>query len=310
MMYVGEAPWHRLGKKLDNPATAEEAIVAAGLDYEVGLCDLLTPAGQQVRHRKGVVRCDTGAVLGVVGKGYVPIQNRESFGFLDSLVTEGEVRYHTAGSLGQGERIWLLAKLPNEIRVKQSDDVTDPYLLLSNSHDGSSSLRVFFTPIRVVCQNTLNAAEGRGSGQGISIVHKGDLQAKVEEARQVLGLAHRYFTDFAEKAETLAHQYPSASELEAYFHRLYPDPLESESSRAANIRQELTRLFEEGLGQQIPEIRHSMWAAFHAVTEYVDHHRPTRSGSAEDRWQRRLQSAWFGTGALLKRHALAEALAI
>ncbi len=103
------------------------------------------------------------------------------------------------------------ARQHNRIRVKHSDDVTDPYLLLSNSHDGTASLPVFFTPIRVVCQNSLNAAEGCGSGQGISIAHERDLKAKVEEARQVLGLVHRHYADFEEKSEALAHKYPSAS---------------------------------------------------------------------------------------------------
>lgn len=151
MMFYGETPWHGLGTRLDNPATAAEAIVAAALDFSVDLEAITTTDGVPVPQRKAVMRADSGDVLGVVGNSYIPIQNAEAFAFLDSVVAEGEVRYHTAGALGKGERIWMLAKLPGHIRIKNSDDVTDKYLLLSNSHDGSAALRVFFTPIRVVC---------------------------------------------------------------------------------------------------------------------------------------------------------------
>jgi phage/plasmid-like protein (TIGR03299 family) len=308
MMYAGQVPWHRLGTKLENPATAEEAIVAAGLGYDVTLADLQTTENIYVPFRKAVIRTDNSAVLGVVGKGYQPIQNKECFGFLDSVVADGGLRYHTAGALGKGERIWLLAKLPDQIRIKESEDVTDKYLLLSNSHDGTSSLRVFFTPIRVVCQNTLNLADRRGTGQGISIMHKGDLATKVEEAREVLGLARRFFDDFEVKADILAHTYPTSAQVELYFKNLFPDPEQADPSRAQSTREELTRLFEEGMGQQIPEIRHTMWAALNAVTEYVDHHRSTRGRTDGDRAGRRLASAWFGTGAKMKHRGLSLAV--
>ncbi len=183
MMYAGEVPWHGLGTQLNEPATAELAIEAAGLDYRVELRSLTANDGIPVPKRKAVVRTDSNDVLGVVGTSYQPIQNHQCFGFLDSVVADGRMRYHTAGALGKGEKIWMLAKLPGEIRIKDSVDVTEQYLLLSNSHDGSSSLRVFFTPIRVVCANTLGAAERRGKGQGISVIHKGNLASKVEEER-------------------------------------------------------------------------------------------------------------------------------
>jgi phage/plasmid-like protein (TIGR03299 family) len=124
MMYAGAAPWHRLGKRLDAPATAAEAITAAGLDYTVELQSLKTEADLRVPRRKAVVRTDTKTVLGVVSRGYSPIQNKTCFDFLDSVVAEGGLRYHTAGALGKGERIWMLGKLPSHIRVKNSDDIT------------------------------------------------------------------------------------------------------------------------------------------------------------------------------------------
>ena len=300
MAYFGETPWHGLGERLDGPATSKEAIAAAGLDYEVELQPLQTTCGQQVEIRKAVVRTDSKKVLGVVGNKYSPIQNHQCFGFLDSVVADGQVTYHTAGALGSGERIWMLAKLPNTIRVKGTDDITEQFLLLSNSHNGSSSLRVFFTPIRVVCANTLGAAERRGRKQGVSIYHRGDLAAKVGEAQEILGLASRFYDDLETKINHLAGVQLSKSQLAAYFQSIYPDPTESSSRRAKNVRRELTRLFEEGKGQDIPGIRHSAWAAFNAVAEYVDHHRSTRGNSELEVRGNRLKSAWFGSGSRIK----------
>lgn len=311
MMYVGEVPWHRLGTKLDQPATAREAIEAAGLNYLVELKPLRTADGHDVPMRKATVRADTNEVLGVVGNGYVPVQNFQAFGFLDAVVADGGLRYHTCGALGRGERVWLLAKLPGHIRVKDSADIVDKFLLLSNSHDGSAALRVYFTPVRVVCQNTLALAERRSRGQGVSILHKGDLEAKIREAQQVLGFAARFYDDAAEQINRLASHYPTAAQVSAYFRELYPDPEEGkDNTRAANVRQELERLFVEGIGHDEPAIKSSTWAAFNAVTEFVDHVRPGRGANDADRASRRLDSIWFGSGARLKQQAWNLALAM
>lgn len=252
--------------------------------------------------RKAVVRSDTGDVLGVVGNTYIPIQNVECFSFLDAVVAEGGIRYHTAGALGKGERIWLLAKLPGQLRVKGSDDLTDKFLLLSNSHNGTSALRVFFTPIRVVCANTLAIAHRRGASQGVSILHKGELAAKVQNAQRALGLAVRFFDDLESKINRLAGHHPTATQLASFFSTIYPDR-ESGGGRSAKARETLMQLFERGQGQDMREIRHSSWAALNAVTEFVDHHRPTRGHDELARATRRLESQWFGSGAALKARA-------
>jgi phage/plasmid-like protein (TIGR03299 family) len=304
MMYVGETPWHRLGQRLDNPATAEEAITAAGLDYEVLLTPLATVDGLDVPQRKAVIRYDNQTILGVVGNSYVPIQNRQAFGFLDAIVGEGKLLYHTAGALGKGERIWMLAKLPDQIRVKNTDDLVDKFLLLSNSHDGSAALRVLFTPVRVVCQNTLSVALRQGIGQGVSIWHEGDLTAKLRQAQQVLGFAHRFYDDAQAKIDQLASHYPNQEQLKQFFENLYPDPEEGkDNTRAKNVREELHRLFEEGIGHDQPAIKGTTWMALNAVTEYVDHHRSTRGKDDIGRMSRRLNSIWFGSGAHLKAEA-------
>ena len=302
--YYGESPWHGLGQKLDAPATAQEAVTAAGLDYEVQLTPVATYDGLTVDGRRAVVRYDKQEVLGIVSDRYVPVQNKQAFGFLDAVVAEGGLRYHTAGALGRGEKIFLLAKLPESIRVKNSDDVVDKYLLLANSHDGSSALRVFFTPVRVVCQNTLAMAERRGHGQGVSIMHKGNLETKIREAQRVLGLAQRFYDDAADKIDSLASHYPSQEQLKLFFAALYPDPEEGKNNaRAKNIREELHRLFEQGIGHDDPTIKGTSWTALNSVTEYVDRHRSTRGKDDTNRASRRLDSIWFGSGANLKAKA-------
>lgn len=303
MAYFGVTPWHGLGTKLDEPATAAEAIEAAGLNYTVALHDVQTAGGISVPQRKAVIRTDSNEVLGVVGNSYQPVQNHQCFGFLDAVVADEQLRYHTAGALGKGERVWMLAQLPGQVRVRNSDDVTEKFLLLSNSHDGSSALRVYFTPIRVVCANTLGMAERRSRGQGVSIIHKGDLAAKVGEAQEILGFAKRFYDDLEDRINHLARHYPSQRQLSLYFESLYPDREDGKNRRAKNVRDELQRLFEDGVGQDIPQIRHSTWAAFNAVTEFVDHHRSTRGRTPEERARRRLDSAWFGSGSRLKAEA-------
>jgi phage/plasmid-like protein (TIGR03299 family) len=303
MMYTGETPWHKLGTRLTEPPTAQEAMIASGLDYAVELRNLQTIHGTTVLQRKATIRADTGQVLGVVGNNYQPIQNSQAFSFLDALVAKGQVRYHTAGALGHGERIWLLAKLPKDIRVNQTDDLINKFLLLSNTHDGTTALRVLFTPIRVVCQNTLNLAERQGTGQGIAIQHKGDLATKIREAQRVLGLTHRFYEVAEAKINHLASHQPTVQQVYTYFEQVYPDPSDADNARVKRVRDNLVSLFESGVGQGMSGIRGTTWAAYNAVTEWVDHHRPTRSSHPDERASRRLNSAWFGEGARIKGRA-------
>ena len=194
MMYVGDAPWHKLGVKLPKLATSAEAIEAAGLDYEVHKKQLFCkPNGRhlvEVPRSFCTVRRDTEAVLGIVGDRYTVLQNEDAFTFFDSLVGTGEAIFETAGALGQGESIWLLAKLPGYIRVGRNDEVKK-YLLLTNSHDGKSMVRAKLTPVRVVCNNTLSAAL-EGAEQEVRIRHTPSAVDRLEEAHKILGLTNAF----------------------------------------------------------------------------------------------------------------------
>jgi phage/plasmid-like protein (TIGR03299 family) len=190
VMVVGEPAWHRLGTILSKPATAKEAIQSAHLGWEVIKQPLF--AGEAEHHRIAghfaIVRDDDwsrkkATVLGIVGESYTPVQNREAFAFFDPIVGDEAAVYHTAGALGDGQRVWILAKLPEDIRVI-GDDITQKYLLLSNSHDGNSAVQIKFTPIRVVCQNTLTMALSQRPT--LRIPHTRDVHERLRIAANML----------------------------------------------------------------------------------------------------------------------------
>ena len=171
MFYVREKPWHGLGTCVEEAPTSADALRLAGLDWEVKQRNIQVCGGAKIENFKANVRSSDGAVLGVVSDRYQIVQNAEAFSFTDELIG-GDVRYETAGSLQNGKKIWLLARMPAQKIV--GDDV-EPYLCFSNTHDGSGSIRVCMTPIRVVCNNTLNLALNSAvrswSTKHLSLIH-------------------------------------------------------------------------------------------------------------------------------------------
>jgi phage/plasmid-like protein (TIGR03299 family) len=298
MFYVGDPPWHQLGQRLDNPATSEEAIRAAVLDYTVSKkplkAVLRTKKYTDISDHFATVRTDTGDVLGVVGGRYSPIQNRDAFTFFDSLVGAGEAIYHSAGALGRGERIWILAKLPGYIKV-HGEDIVEKFLLLTNSHDGSCLVRTKLTPIRVVCQNTLTAALS-GLAEEVRIRHTPNAVSKLEQAHKLLGLTNVLYDQLEQILGTMANQKMSSVELLAYVSRVIPSPVdEIPNTRTSHVRDRILELHESGRGAEMS--RGSLWSAYNAVTEYTDH--VLCSNDPE----RRMKSIWFGGGEKLKQRA-------
>jgi phage/plasmid-like protein (TIGR03299 family) len=186
-----EKAWHNLGQVIQDYPTSAEAIKHAGLDYEVEKRKLFTSSLQDMRIEVpnffSTVRTDNDTVLGVVGKDYQIVQNRDAFSFFDSIVGGDGMLYETAGALGNGERIFITAKLPDYIRVG-NDDLIEKYLFLTTSHDGSGSITAAFTPIRIVCANTLNAAL-RNQTNTVRIRHTSNAKQRLEQAHKVLGIS-------------------------------------------------------------------------------------------------------------------------
>lgn len=201
---VKEKAWHGLGQIVEQYPTSAEAIRYAGLDYEVAKSPLFTKGSGIIESLNGIemggselevpnyfanIRTDNNAVFGVVGRDYQIVQNREAFSFFDAIVGGGDgILYETAGALGQGERIFITAKLPDYIRVGKGDDVTEKYIFLTTSHDGSGSITAAFTPIRIVCQNTLNASL-RSMSNVVRIRHTSGAKQRLDDAHKVMGLA-------------------------------------------------------------------------------------------------------------------------
>ena len=188
-----EKAWHNLGQVIQDYPTSAEAIKHAGLDYEVEKRKLFTSSLQDMRIEVpnffSTVRTDNDTVLGVVGKDYQIVQNRDAFSFFDSIVGGDGMLYETAGALGHGERIFITAKLPDYIRVG-NDDLIEKYLFLTTSHDGSGSITAAFTPIRIVCANTLNAAL-RDQTNTVRIRHTSNAKQRLEQAHKVMGISDR-----------------------------------------------------------------------------------------------------------------------
>lgn len=207
---VKQSAWHGLGQIVEDYPTSAEAMRYAGLDFEVIKTPLFTESRSMtignggeivegcsipVPNHYATMRSDTNSVLGVVGKDYEVVQNAEAFAFFDSIVGGGNgILYETAGALGKGERIFITAKLPDYIRVGSGDDVIEKYLFLTTSHDGSGSIVAAFTPVRIVCRNTLHAAM-RNMANVVRIRHTNGAKERLVEAHRVMGLVDTRSTE-------------------------------------------------------------------------------------------------------------------
>jgi phage/plasmid-like protein (TIGR03299 family) len=306
---AGEAPWHRLGINVTAAQTSADAIRLAALDWTVRKEPVFYQSAVgpvAVPNQYAVVRSDTGAALGTVGSWYEPFQNQSAFDFMDALVDDRLAMYETAGALKSGRRVWMMARIPAEL-CAAGNDVIHPYVLLTNSHDGSGSLRMIPTSVRVVCQNTLNLALGRaGSADGVTITHTESLSRRVADARQKLGIVIDRVEQFGEQVKTLARKSLTKDQLAAYFAGLV-------EARAEKPQKKLLEAFAENFENPrnaLPEIRGSVWAAFNAVSEYADHQMTVFGQESGTRLDNRLNSVWFGAAHAFKQRAFAAAVAL
>ncbi len=304
-MFVQKPAWHGLGEQLNNPPTAEEAIKASGLDWGVKLVDLLTADDKQTVTHKAVRRESDNSVLGVVGPDFEPLQNRDAFGWFDPFITSKGATFESAGSLREGRRVWVLAKLNRDPMLILPGDEVEKYLLLAHGHDGSLSVHAGFTPIRVVCSNTLRMAAEQGDSKLLRIKHTKNVRESLQEVQSIVDLADVRFEATAEQFRALAKRRIDQKTLRKYVDVVWRIPKkvgmaeqeETVEPVAERIHTKVAELFYAGRGTEIPGVRGSWWAALNAVSEYVQHER----GSDH---VRRLDSTWFGQGAALNQRAL------
>lgn len=240
MFYVRQAPWHGLGVRVESALSSDEALRLSGLDWQVVQQPIMTTGNVPVLGYKANLRDVDNQVLGVVTDRYRVVQNEEAFAFTDGLLGEG-VKYETAGSLQNGRKIWLLAKLPDKYIIE--GDQIDPYLVFSSSHDGSGSIKVAMTPVRVVCQNTLNLA--LSSAKRVwSTIHVGDLAGKMDEAYNTLLLAEKYMGQLGMEFSRLSKTKLSDQKVLDYIDLLLPmddQPTDTHRKNMTRLREDMKR---------------------------------------------------------------------
>lgn len=269
MFSVREKPWHGLGTIIEEAVNSEQALRLAGLDWEVRQEPVMYNS-QDTGHKLNI-RSSDDTVLGVVGGRYKPVQNKDAFAFTDELIG-GEVRYETAGSLSNGKRVWMLAKMPD---TKILDDTIEPFLCLTNGHDGFSSLKVCMTPVRVVCQNTLNMAL-KNAKRTWNVRHSGNIESKLAEAQHTLGLAQTYMDEFAIEAKELYDIKIAPSDFTCMVEELFPiteNMTKRKEESQCLLQNQLKRAWNmDDLGN----IRNTGWGFMNAISDMATHRPPSR----------------------------------
>ena len=273
MFCVREMPWHGLGTRVMEAPNSKEALRLAGLDWKVIQEPLITGAGDMVEGYKANVRDTDNQVLGVVGDRYRIVQNEEAFAFTDELLGYG-VRYETAGSLQNGRKVWMLAHLPHEYII--AGEHISPYLLFSNSHDGSGAIKIAITPIRVVCNNTLNLALSTAK-RSWSAIHTEGIRDKMNEAKHTLGLAGKYMEELGKEFEILRGKKLSDRQVNEYIEILLPIEESGSSQQIRNMKrlQEdmKMRYFD---APDLKDVGNNAYRFINAVSDFATHAEPLR----------------------------------
>ena len=302
MMFVGETPWHGLGNQVDEGINVSDAIVSAGLDWEVGLKDLVTVDGEPVNHRATYRKSDN-SILGVVGPRYTPLQNKDAFDWFQPFLDANECSIHTAGSLHSGQKVWVLAQLNRDNSEIVRGDEVCKFILLSNSHDGSTAIRVGYTPIRVVCVNTLAFAHSHTNSKLIRIRHTRSSQKNLEQVRDIMDNINAEFEATAEQYRFLASRNFNQKDVEKYVKvvlGIEKTADEDIKTRTRNIMDDiLTRI--NGPKQSAANVAGTYWAAYNGFSEYIN----WSKGRTTDN---RLDSLWFGQNANDNTFALKTAM--
>ena len=273
MFYTREKPWHGLGIRVAEAPSSEEALRLAGLDWQVKQAPIYTDTGEAIPDYKANIRDRDRRVLGVVTDRYKIIQNQEAFAFTDALLGKG-VRYETAGSLQGGRRVWLLARLPKEYII--SGEQVSPYLVFSNTHDGSGAVKVALTPVRVVCCNTLNLALDTAK-RSWSMIHTGNIRDKLQEAEDTLFMAEAYMMQLGKEFGNLQRQKITDRQVAEYIEMLLP--LEKDATAIQN--KNITKLREDMAHRyyDAPDLQGTGKNAYrflNAVSDFATHAKPLR----------------------------------
>jgi len=311
--FAFKPPWWDLGYKVsDHLMNSEEMMKAAQIDWSVEQHPIyihrpvenadgsITVVNQQIPGLANV-RADNHFHLGNVSEKYKVVQNKEAFDFVDQLHMDGIIKYESAGSLKGGKFVWVLAKMPQEFEVVAGDKL-EQYILFTTAHDGSRAVRVMPTSVRVVCWNTLSLATANES-KGLSIRHKGNIFDKLADAKKCIMNAQGKFNEFHDNAQKLTTVKFDIEQLQAMTELLFPREKGKNDTRRAKARASIMAAFTDD-PQNIDGVRGTAWAAFNAITQYVDHNSGYKGSNTEAKAEARMDSVLFGANSRLKSNAL------
>lgn len=273
MFSVREKPWHGLGIIVKEAPASADAIRLAGLDWTVEQEPIYTQFNELVEGHKANVRSSDRKVLGVVSDRYKVVQNVDAFSFTDELLGSG-VMYETAGSLMDGRKVWLLARLPREYII--AGERISPYLVFSNTHDGSGSVKVAITPVRVVCNNTLNLALNTAK-RSFSMIHTGNIQDKIQEAKDTLFMAEEYMDCLGVEFEQLRRQKVTDAQVKEYIELLLPmekDPTPIQSKNIIRLREDMMKRYYDA--PDLQKVGNNAYRFINAVSDFATHSNPLR----------------------------------
>ena len=281
MFSVREKPWHGLGKIIKEAPTSRDAIELAGLNWSVNSNPIYDVFGNEIKGFKANTRSSDNSVLGVVTDKYKIVQNVDAFDFTDNLIGE-EMYYETAGSLRKGKTIWLLGKMPERYIC---EDKFDPYIVFTNTHDGTGAVKIAMTPIRVVCNNTLNMALGSAK-RSWSTKHMGNMEAKLSEARHTLELANDYLNNLAIEADKLANETMKEEDIVYTLNEMFPIDDDASDRQKQNIQNAKDGIMICMLRPDIAKFLNTKWGFINAVSDYVGHAVPARltTNYQENNW--------------------------
>ena len=295
MAYAGELPWHGLGTQVSDDISTDGMMEAAGLDWSVTkqpmyYMDDLGEMGE-VPGKSALVRSSDNKVMDIVGQDWNPVQNAEAFEFFREFVDSGDMKMHTAGSLKDGKMVWALAKVNDGFTIKtaQGEDSVESYLLFSNPHQYGKSIDVRFTPIRVVCNNTLTLSLNQNVDQYVRMGHQRPFNA--EDAMATLGMAHKKLETYKEAAEYLCQKSYTSEQMVEYFNQVFPSASDRDSNKSRVAQEVMHTQAGANLGEG------TFWQLFNTVTYMTDHTLGRNSDT-------RLQSSWYGQNQNVKKKAL------
>lgn len=303
MAYTGDVPWHGLGTKVSNDLTPEQMLKAAGLDWTVDPVELFAEVGDKrlATGHRALVRSSDQRVLDVITDDWNPVQNHAAFEFFNDFVAHGDMSMETAGSLKDGKIVWALAKVKESFDLFGGKDRVDAYLHFTNPHSYGQSIDVRFTPIRVVCNNTLTLSLNTKSKNMVKVSHRREFDADM--VKEALGVAKHKLDQYKEMAQFLSQKRYTDENVVDYFKRVFPvltqkQDSEKVLSKSAERALDIIK-YDSQPGAEFG--KGTWWEAFNAVTYMTDH----EIGRSVDS---RLTSAWYGANKNLKTKALETAV--